>query len=46
MVPLPVKSEAWVGIMDFVIEHEQEIRTEVDGFGDLKPIWDFMNRNC
>ena len=44
-VPLPVQSEEWSCIVDFVISHREDIINDVNDYGGLGFILDFMERN-
>ena len=44
-VQLPVNGEVWSAITDYIISHESDIEAYVNDFGDLKPVWDYFNRN-
>lgn len=46
MVTLPVQSEAWGCVVEFVSKHAEIIQSSSGDIGELKPMLDFMNRNC
>ena len=46
LVPIPIQSDEWSCIVKFVESHANDIEQDINDFGELKPMWDFMNRNC
>ncbi len=42
----PVGKEAFEAIVGFVMSHKDDIEAEINDFGDLKPVWNWFNRNC
>lgn len=45
LVPIEIHSDEWSCIVNFVTSHSDDIEQGINDFGDLKPLWDFMNRN-
>ena len=47
-VRLDVDGTEWSGIVEFVLAHEDEIRSRAysEEYGSLKPILDFFSRSC
>lgn len=43
--PIPVSNDAWSAIVGYVISHEDDIRRDMEDFGELRPVLDFFNRN-
>jgi len=44
-VPIKVQSKEWGCIVDFVFKYREEIIADFNGYGDLSPILEFINRN-
>jgi hypothetical protein len=45
-VPMEIQSEAWGSIINYVESHSKDIECGTNDYGDLLPVWEFMNRNC
>lgn len=45
MSELIAHSDAWNAICDYVLFHKEDIESGINDFGDLKPVWNFFNRN-
>jgi hypothetical protein len=43
MVPIPVNSDAWSSIVDYVLSHRRDIESDINDFGTLRPMLDFFN---
>jgi hypothetical protein len=46
MVPLQIQSKAWGCIINYIEDNKDNIELGMADFGDLRPMRDFMNRNC
>lgn len=44
-VPLPIQSEAWGSVVEYLTNHKEDIETGTNDFDTLRPIWDWFNRN-
>ena len=44
LVPLPAQSKAWGCVVDFVLSHREDIINDVNDYGGLGSILDFMER--
>lgn len=45
IVKLDVNGKVWDSIVSFVLTHRDDIENNINDYGDLKPVWDFFNRN-
>lgn len=41
-VPIPIQSDEWGCIVDFVSNHADDIENNINDYGVLAPIWGFM----
>lgn len=39
-------SPAWSAIVEYVLDHKDDIENGINDFETLKPVLDFFNRNC
>ena len=44
LVPLPVKSDAWLCMVMFIINHREDIESDFADFGGLSPLLEFVGR--
>ena len=45
IVKLDVNGKVWDSIVSFILSHRDDIESGINDYGDLKPVWDFFNRN-
>ena len=45
-VPLPVHSDAWGCMVEYLSNHTADIESKTNDFNTLAPMLDFINRNC
>jgi hypothetical protein len=46
IVTMSVDSPEWAAIVEYVLNHKDDIENGVNDFGDLQPMLDYFNRNC
>jgi len=39
-------SPAWSAIVEYVIDHQEDIEIGINDFSTLRPVLDHFNRNC
>jgi len=44
-VPIEVQSDEWGAITQYVTAHVDDIKNNINDYGDLMPVWEFFNRN-
>ena len=45
VVTLPVEGDFWGSIVKYIVSHADDIESEINDYGDLKPVLDYFNRN-
>jgi hypothetical protein len=43
-VPMPVNSEAWSAIVEYINNHRDDIKAGTNDFKTLRPVLEFFNR--
>ena len=45
-VPLSANSDEWKRLVSYIMNHSGDIKAGTNDFGELLPMWEFVNRNC